>query len=67
MLLKQLDNWVRRTVNEKQLVIGERRSGEERRQLEDRRKHMRFGMGTKGRRSEVDRRSEPVSRAVAQS
>lgn len=63
MLLKQLDNWVRRVVHASRAEAVERRSGRDRRQGPDRRKHCRSdannSLEASDRRSNVDRREEP--------
>ena len=67
MLIKQLDNWVRRAVQgESQAEIVERRSSQHR-QLKERRQESRFGLEAKDRRSEVDRRAaQPQANAINQ-
>lgn len=71
MLLKQIDNWVRRAVYASRAEAvksstvqecyqgAERRQATERRSTQDRRREIRFGVEVKDRRAESDRRSNP--------
>ena len=62
MLLKQLDNWVRRAVNASKLETVERRNGQDRRQRPDRRQDYRQeyedDFHVHDRRKNVDRRKQ---------
>lgn len=69
MRLKQLDNWVRRIVHASRAEMVERRSGRDRRQSLDRRKHNRLetsdSLAAKDRRSNVDRREgQPQAQSI---
>jgi len=69
MLIRQLDNWVRRAVFASRVEMGERgaiqesyqgserRQGQDRRQRLERRQESRFGVETKDRRGSIDRRA----------
>jgi len=69
MLIRQLDNWVRRAVFASRVEVvecsaiqecyqgPERRQGQDRRQRLQRRQESRFGVETKDRRGDVDRRA----------
>ena len=59
MFLKQLDNMIRNVSLAARIVVEERRSGVERRQLSDRRAEARYGEGTE-RRTRADRREQPL-------
>jgi len=72
MLIRQLDNWVRRAVDASRVQMDERavvqenymgqerRQGEDRRQGLERRQESRYGVEAKDRRDDVDRRSAEV-------
>lgn len=62
MFLKQLDNMIRNVSLAARIVVEERRSGVERRQLSDRRAEARYGEGTE-RRITPDRREQPLQSA----